>query len=344
MQELLGRLRALDPTASQSLRVIACFDELMTGGVGSRGLLSAAAALAGRPVSLRRDGRLTRIDTRGHELTDPGPGGATVTAGADTAVWIDDDGTGVHANDALILERLALALRIRDDDAAPTRRDLAVIFDAEAPLADRLDAASRRGLSPTRRYRAVAAPLFATWRVHPTGPEDVQTTAHGPVHAAIIEADAPVDATPLGIGTAAAPEDLWLSLRTAVIALRLHGPHGLDGGDGPSHADDLGGLAEVLASLPSRTRADSDGDALDAVMRHPWGASTVDALVRTSSVREAARAAGIHHSTMSTRVDTVIAELGFDPLDGLGRTRLGLAFLIWRLRTSRVLELPAPSS
>jgi len=38
MQELLGRLTALDPEASHSLRVIACFDELIAGDVGVRGL------------------------------------------------------------------------------------------------------------------------------------------------------------------------------------------------------------------------------------------------------------------------------------------------------------------
>ncbi|HEY5353973.1 MAG TPA: hypothetical protein VIK57_16105 [Streptosporangiaceae bacterium] len=30
-------------------------------------------------------------------------------------------------------------------------------------------------------------------------------------------------------------------------------------------------------------------------------------------------------------------------LDGIGRNRLGLAYLVWRLRNSRVLDLPAPS-
>ena len=41
--------------------------------------------------------------------------------------------------------------------------------------------------------------------------------------------------------------------------------------------------------------------------------------------------------------DTIAEMVGFDPLDGLGRTRLGIAYLVWRLRNSRVLELPAPS-
>ena len=47
MQELLARLKALDPNASLALRIIACFDELVRGGVNIHGLLGAAASLAG---------------------------------------------------------------------------------------------------------------------------------------------------------------------------------------------------------------------------------------------------------------------------------------------------------
>ena len=42
MQELLGRIAALDPTASLGLRVIACFDELIIGNVNTRALLEVA--------------------------------------------------------------------------------------------------------------------------------------------------------------------------------------------------------------------------------------------------------------------------------------------------------------
>jgi methyl acetate hydrolase len=52
----------------------------------------------------------------------------------------------------------------------------------------------------------------------------------------------------------------------------------------------------------------------------------------------------VHHSTLQSRVDVVSSTLGFDPLDGLGRARLGIAFLSHRLRHSTVLELPPPSS
>jgi methyl acetate hydrolase len=35
--------------------------------------------------------------------------------------------------------------------------------------------------------------------------------------------------------------------------------------------------------------------------------------------------------------------VGFDPFDGLGRSRLGIAFLVCRLRNSWVVDLPPPN-
>lgn len=71
---------------------------------------------------------------------------------------------------------------------------------------------------------------------------------------------------------------------------------------------------------------------------------TVSALVTTQTVREAARVLNIHHSTLQARCETIRLELGFDPLVGFGRTRLGAAFLLHRLSTSTVLDLPAPNA
>lgn len=344
MQELLGRLRALDPEASEGLRVIACFDELMAGGVAAHGLLSAAAALAGTATGMRRGGVTVRVDPRGETLAGAAPADcatAEVTSGA--VAWIERDPRHPRANDALILERLALALRLRLDpslDRVAVQRDLATAVDPARPQAERMDAASRLRLTSGVSYRVTVAPLFATWRRHPEGPEDVVSTPFGPVHVAVILADAEVDGAPLGVGGIATIDDLPRSFRTALIALRLHD----DRAAAPVRADDLGGLAELLADLPEHELADRDAAGMSAIMEHSWGPATVDALVRTSTVREAARAAGIHHSTMTTRVETAQGVLGFDPLGGLGRTRLGIAFLRWRLRNSHVLELPAPAA
>ncbi len=344
MQELLGRLSALDPEASQGLRVIACFDELMSGGVAVRGLLNAAAALAGVPVGMQRGGEVQRVDARGALLsTTPPPRRLSAEAGAGVDVWIERERP--LANDAIVLERLALSVRLRLDPRGPAsaseavRRDVAALLDPTTSPAARGEAAARLRLSGGERYRVLVAPLFAVWRQHPSGPEDVVWTSHGPVHVVLVQQAATAAGAPLGLGVAASLEQLPRSYRTALIALRLHDGSAVD----PVCADDLGGLAELLAELSDDDGADVDGPGMAGVMSHGWGYATVDALVRSSTVREAAREVGVHHSTMTSRVEVITGLLGFDPLTGLGRTRLGIGFLRWRLRHSRVLQLPPPA-
>ena len=47
---------------------------------------------------------------------------------------------------------------------------------------------------------------------------------------------------------------------------------------------------------------------------------------------------------MQARLETVRDLLSFDPVDGIGRIRVGLAFLAWRVRHSSALDLPPPTS
>ncbi|MDQ1128026.1 helix-turn-helix domain-containing protein [Microbacterium sp. SORGH_AS_0888] len=340
MQELLGRLGALDPEARQSLRVIACFDELMSGNVPTRALLAAAAALCGGVVGAQYEGRVERIDRRGDRLgPDVGVSRRCVHDLDGLRVWVEGEAPA-HANDALVLERLALAIRVRVDpfSEGARRRDLAVVLDAEVAEGERLAAAARLLLPTDARFRVVVAPLFTAWERHPQGIEDVVATPAGPVHVAVIGESVPEPAgAPVGIGVAASVAELPVSYRTALVAVRLH-----DGRSAaPVRADDLGGLAVMLAEQFERGLAGPDQERVSRVAAHSWGESTLDALVRTTSLREAARDLGIHPSTLSARVESIVATLGFDPLTGLGRTRLGTAFLLWRLRQSRVLDVAA---
>lgn len=344
MQELLGRLSSLDPEASLSLRVIACFDELIVGNVNTRALLGAAAALAGCNAGFRQDHppRTLCVTPAGEVCATSHAGeGAGAEAIEGLTVWLERSGPA-HANDAIILERLALAVRIRrapDRQNLDNRREIVVLMDGTAEEDDRRQAAAHLGLSSQQRYRVVVTPLFASWGNHPTVPEDVVPTPYGLLHAMVLPHDTErVEASPSGMGIAARAEDLHRSFRTAIVALRLCDPPGT-----PSvNADEYGGLIELLANTST------DGDlrdvqSLDEVMAQSWGAGTVDALIRSGSVRQAARLGGVHHSTMQARLDSIVEVLGFDPLDGLGRTRLGIAYLVWRLRHSRVLELPGPA-
>lgn len=346
MQELLSRLRSLDPQASLALRVVACFDELIRGDVNSQALLGAAASLAGCPVGFRqtRPQRTMRVAPDGTllassaEAADGPDGWELVDEGDGLAVWLERDGPP-QANDAIVLERLALAVSIRHGRARPdARRGLAMALDVETTSDLRRRAATQVGLSIGQRYRVVAVPLFATWGRHPDAPEDVVATSFGPIHVLVVPAAVTrIDASPVGIGVVVPVEELDRSLRTALVSLRLCAPPRTP----QVLADEYGGLVELLADS-STDRPSLDVERLDEVMGHPWAVATLDALLRAASVREAARLAGVHHSTMQTRLDTLTEELCFDPLDGLGRARIGIAYLAWRLRHSTVLELPAP--
>lgn len=343
MQELLARLKTLDPNASLTLRVVACFDELVRGRVNMHGLLGAAASLAGCVAGYadQESARTMRVSPSGQLLKDGGSAqwnGALETDGL--TVWLEREGPA-HANDAMILERLALALATRTGrrmEASLPR--LADLFDAAIDMKERRATAAKLGLAPGLRYRVATLPLFATWNQHPGLPEDVVSTSFGPLHVCVLRADVTrIDASPCGIGVAMGVDNLHRSFTTALVSLRLCQP--------PETAlvvaDDYGGLVEILAQC-SLDQPLLDVEELENVMQHPWAARTLDALLRSASVRDASRIADVHHSTMQARLDTIRDLLAFDPTDGLGRTRIGLAFLAWRVRHSTALDLPAPTN
>ncbi|WP_110205323.1 PucR family transcriptional regulator [Nocardioides daejeonensis] len=346
MQELLGRISRLDPSSSLGLRVIACFDELIVGNVNTRALLAAAAALAGCTAGFRQvDGRRAmRVTPKGQideTAAPPQRDDLVVRAGEDLIVWLERAETP-GANDAIILERLALSIRIRHGRGPrglDDRRHLGVLTDRVSSPEDRLDAAGSLGLVASRSYRVVAAPLFAVWEARPAGPEDVIATRFGPIHAVVVpEHHEPFRASPCGLGVAVPASDLDRSFRSALVALRLCDP--------PREplvaADAYGGLIDLLAEVDEAQHAYAD--TLSVVVEHSWALETVAALVTTQTVREAARMLNIHHSTLQARCDTLKANLGYDPLHGFGRTRLGTAFLLHRLNRSNVLDMPAPGS
>lgn len=344
MQELLGRIAALDPQASLGLRVIACFDELVVGEVNTKALVAAAAALAGCPAGAAvADGsRLTRVDPEGKALTGPPPDAVSDHRLPDgSRVWLERVGEPLP-NDALIIERLALAAGIRfglERRLLEKPRDVASIVDATLDEDDRIEAASRLGLTGAARHRVLAAPLFAVFDARPSGVTDVVSTVHGPLQIVVVPADVTeLAVSPAGLGPAVEVTELPRSLRVAIVALRLARPP-----EQPLvRSDDFGGLVELLTD--SADAADGDTAAIDGLMQIAWVESTVAALLENSTVRQAARALGLHHSTVQHRVDHLADSLGYDPLSGHNRTRLGISLLKWRLRTSRVLDLPTPGT
>lgn len=344
MQHLLGRISELDPNASQALRVIACFDELSVGGVNTRGLLAAAAALSGSVAGFRSDltGRSMRVTPRGDLMPGDPPADITVApASSGLTVWLERD-ANTSVNDAIILERLALSVRLRNARGPRDidgRRHLNLLLDREVDIEERRMAAASLGLTHGGSYRIAAAPLFAIWTEHPAAPEDVVATSFGPMHALVLSADVDnLQAGPCGIGVATGVDHLDHSFRTALVALRLCDPPR----EPVVNADTYAGLVDLLADTPINAHQ-PDVELVDRVSERPWGLPTLDVVVRSTSARHAARLARVHHSTMQTRVDALAADLGFDPFEGYGRVRAGIAYLTWRLQRSRVLELPAPA-
>lgn len=344
VQELLGRIARLDPSASLGLRVIACFDELVVGNVNTRALLAAAASLAGCPAGFRQDQppRLLRISPRGSQVGGEPPDVPEefrVEASTGIQVWLERDGE-TQPNDTITLERLALSIRIRHGLGrdVDNRRHLGLLIDRHVAVEERMAAAEALGLTDNRHYRIAAAPLFAVWQRHPEGPEDVIPTRHGPIHTVVLPSShANIAASPCGLGTVTSIDRLHESFRVSLVALRLCSTPEEPLVD----ADTYGGLITLLADSIEGSHQ-PDVDRMAAVAEHGWGLPTVAALVASQSLREAARHAGVHHSTLSARVETISEVLGFDPLDGLGRARLGMAYLGHRLNCSTVLDLPAP--
>ena len=114
MRKLVGKLSALDPEASETLKIVAYFDKLVDGRVGADGLMRGATILSGVPIGRRPASSKTvqRFGVDGVELY-PGPseGWPSVSSADGSTVWLERSGAP-HVNDSMVLERLATGLSI----------------------------------------------------------------------------------------------------------------------------------------------------------------------------------------------------------------------------------------
>ncbi|WP_369372969.1 hypothetical protein AB1046_05045 [Promicromonospora sp. Populi] len=373
MQELVGRLTALDPEASETLKVVSYFDVLVAGGVGLQALLRGAAVLSGT-VAGAYDGRRThRVGPDGDRLTEPAPAepapaepapaepapagdvpagdvpvgdvragdvgevpqGSVVTNRhwptrpiADGSVWLEREGRP-HANDEMVIERLALAV-----DLVGARRPgrpenaLEAAIDGARDAEERRTALSRLRLDPAREVRIAALPVS-----HDVAgvPSTVVATPYGLVRAVLLGRDTKLPG-PAGIGPLRPAVQLPESFRTAVLVLRLL-PRSGPGSDSRSasvmDAADLGIVLAAVSALEPVAAQQPDVVALarlDARTR-----VVLDELAAAESVRAAATALGMHHSTLQARHEALTSELGYDPRSLPGRARFQLARLLLRL-------------
>jgi hypothetical protein len=341
MQELVGRLTALDPEASESLKVISYFDTLVAGGVGIEALLRGAAALTGAPTGYASAGRALRLGPDGARLPVRPPEasahpGRTRPAGRDGHVWIERDGAE-HANDAMVLERLAIAIGIttarRAGDEASA---VEIAVNPHAAPDERATALARLRLDAERTLRAAAIPVDAS--APADAPTAVIATPHGLARAVLLRPGAALaDLAPAPLGAPSARPDggearpadragLGLELpadrlpeswASALIALRLAGE-----AEPTVDAADLGALL-MLALAADGAELHPDAEALARL--DPRSRLVLDALADAESTRAAASRLGMHHSSVQARATALAADLGYDPRSPRGRTRYALA-------------------
>jgi len=135
-----------------------------------------------------------------------------------------------------------------------------------------------------------------------------------------------------GLGGEAAPLEARRSWRQAQLALRFAVPgsaSAADSGEPLVEYDGLGSLALLAEVAAERLRADPDVAALDALAATRTGAldvATLEAFCRTGSLRQAAAALHLHHSSVAARLAHVEQATGWrlDSPDGQFRARFAL--------------------
>jgi hypothetical protein len=308
VKELAGRLAALDPEAGAAVKVIAYFDRLIDGHAGLEALIRGAATLAACPARLHTAGRRIRVaaDGRRADSSAPSDPAWVHTALGDGGLWLERYGPAT-AVDAMILERAAAAIRlVLERDRVP--EPLEVIFDETAPADARRKAGLRLGISSTTRaiaYHDRSVGVGATAR--PDGRA--------------------------GIGPTVPVLELPSSLAAAKVALRFTA-EGTEDDPGPRivRADELGGLALLAEAVGPGTQPLPDVRAVErAAAAAPWMLATLDAVATSRSLRSAATALTVHHSTLQDRLAQAESLLGWPVHEPSGRLRLQLALALRRL-------------
>ncbi len=315
MQELVGRLTALDPEASETLKVITYFDTLVGAGAGVDALLRAAATLSGATAGIRLGDRVNRRDSDGRRVDGEAVVRSPHREFAGGEVWLERGGIH-HVNDEMVVERLALAVtltRARHEPEAAAE----IALDAARSASERRAALARLRIDPDARVRAFAVPLDI---VEP-GSIPI-ATGQGLVRALVDDGTRALPARG-GVGTWVSGERLPESWDAATTALRL-----TDAAHPVVDATSLGALLLVVrgfdpAAPPEDVRVLAGLDRRSREVLH--------ALARAESMRAAATLLGTHHSTAQARLESLTRELGYDPRSPLGRARYVAAELLLRL-------------
>lgn len=344
MKELLHRLSALDEDASAALKIITFFDTLLARKAGLEPFVRGAAVLAGCPAGLAHPLHhiWLRVDAEGHALPPVQDVESVrrwphqeLADGSGGIVWLERP-AGDAAHDAVLLERLASCLHLTIERVSPLDLDDAGAIEillSETSTDDARRKASRRlRLREGVRVRTVALPADDDGAGVPRSA--VVATTYGPVRAAVVADGESWSAARQGIGPVTTVAGLPQSWERALLALRVTSrltPQ--------VRWDALGALA-ALGDVDPAAPVPVDVERLAVAATEPWVLETAEALATTDSVRAAAQALGLHHSTVQARQVHLEELLGFPVGTARGRVRVAAALVLHRLRTTRFPEAP----
>jgi sugar diacid utilization regulator len=229
----------------------------------------------------------------------------------------------------MVLDRAATAIRGTANRAqgragrpSDDPIEITVLLDASVAAPTRLQAGRRLGLTENIQVRAIAL-AGGQARI------ESASGAHWP-SASAANGTGPQRA---GIGPMVGLLDLpasWAAARTAFRLTAADTEH--DPGPRIVHADQLGGLAVLASAIGPDTEPSPDVGSIErARTEAPWTLATLVAIANSASLRTAATALRVHHSTLQERLGHVEHALGWTIRDPHGRLRLQLALAMWRL-------------
>ncbi|MET9340691.1 helix-turn-helix domain-containing protein [Nonomuraea sp. NPDC003804] len=266
--------------------------------------------------------------------TGAGPLTRELGAGLGT-VWMEREGDP-HGLDEIVLERLAVAAEVTLERAAPAADPALVELALSADTGEPENARALRllGFDAGVPLQVLAAPaacrsaLMAGLRADGL---HARSAAVGELAVVIVTAEV-ADLPPAvraGVGPPVSPAKLVESWEAARLALRFTG----DGArDRVVRWADLGALALLAAHVPDAAVA-ALPDVRAVRSLPPEVAAAVRALCEEGSVRRAAAAAHLHHSSMAARIARAEVALGFPLAAPAGRLRAHLALSLARLVT-----------
>ncbi|WP_413332100.1 helix-turn-helix domain-containing protein [Brevibacterium sp. GP-SGM9] len=337
MQELVGKLSALDPESSESLKVIGFFDKLVSSQANLAALARSAAVLAGVPAGLMDSstGRVVRATPTGAHSGNGDRASWPCLNGRDSVtVWIEREGAP-HINDAMLLERFSLSVSITlsrvNSDAR--NRVAEIVVDAAASPEERAAAVTRLRLDLHRRVRAIA---LSAGTPLPSGQvSGLLSTPFGFAQVLIVSESLSGPSTEVGgrtgVGLPVEHTRLPVSWASALVALRLS-----DHANPIVRADELGPLLLLADAADASPEPHPDVVKLSELASDSSALPTLDAVIDRGSVRGAALVLGLHHSTVQARLAALTESLGYDVRSTIGGMRYTLSRALQRLRDARL--------